>query len=222
MNSEFMFRENYSPEDKEQRINAEYLTWDVPIFRRGCEEAGLSQEDLGNRREILSSLERALGGERYRQFLDDMFEEYGKRGQQFNFQLFSVSDNISLSDLQSHANDLREEWLNEELEGFPHEVKLVNQKYSNDGQSYDLLFLGKGYPDSDSAAEFQLSQDGEQHDLSEVEGIAEDAHLVKPSEYYCQVRIYQEGGIIAISRSDTSKNLRESINKVVTDWGESE
>lgn len=221
MKDRFLFRDELESDEKADRITSSHFDWSIPLVKNTAIDAGISEDDIGNKGEVIHLFKSELDSSQYDEFIDELFQKYGKRGSQFNFQLYNIEGGFSIDDFVDSAEQYCESTLNDEVEmTFSRKIRLLEFDHSPGGNAVDLLFFVEGTPESDLAGEFEVVEDGEARELVDVSEISNEALLYRSTEYYIEVKIYVGYGMIAISNSEGSDELRDKIVNMIERWGD--
>jgi hypothetical protein len=208
MDSRFLFKQDYEEEEMRERIHSDYFDSDIPLVQNAAAEAGLTEDELGSKSDIVTKLRSRLDEDRYKEFIQDLFNKYGKRGEKFNFQLYYVGDSIDIDKLVDNAEAYNGTYI--EDTSIPTVIKLEDVNSENEN-TIDFLFLVEGSPEMDLADEFAVQMGEKEKELTEIEEIDEQALLKKQNDYNVEARYYTDRGLIGISNSDGSDKIRDSL-----------
>jgi hypothetical protein len=219
----YIFREGYRTEDMISRIRVEHFrSEEEELVQDVLEEADLGRAYLleHEKQDFLGEIKDRVGDERYDEFIEAMFEQYGEKGDQFNIQ-FYVVDDIVYDDLVTRAEELGGEELRQvESEEFRRPTTLTKVQANDEARIVDLQFEVVDYPENIDAEglETAYTAEGEVIDLSETE-LEEAEHLIRENRYMMEVRAYADDGIVTVSNSVGRNPIRKEMKNAVKRWG---
>ncbi|WP_254861371.1 hypothetical protein [Natronomonas gomsonensis] len=219
----YIFREDYRTEDMISRIRVEHFrSEEEELVQDVLEEADLGRAYLleHEKQDFLGEIKDRVGDERYDEFIEAMFEQYGEKGDQFNIQ-FYVVDDIVYDDLVTRAEELGGEELRQvESEEFRRPTTLTKVQANDEARIVDLQFEVVDHPENIDAEglETAYTAEGEIIDLSETE-LEEAERLIRENRYMMEVRAYADDGIVAVSNSVGRNPIRKEMKNAVKRWG---
>lgn len=219
----YIFREDYRTEDMISRIRVEHFrSEEEELVQDVLEEADLGRAYLleHEKQDFLGEIKDRVGDERYDEFIEAMFEQYGEKGDQFNIQ-FYVVDDIVYNDLVTRAEELGGEELRQvESEEFRRPTTLTKVQANDEARIVDLQFEVVDHPENIDAEglETAYTAEGEIIDLSETE-LEEAERLIRENRYMMEVRAYADDGIVAVSNSVGRNPIRKEMKNAVKRWG---
>jgi hypothetical protein len=219
----YIFREDYRTEDMISRIRVEHFrSEEEELVQDVLEEADLGRAYLleHEKQDFLGEIKDRVGDERYDEFIEAMFEQYGEKGDQFNIQ-FYVVDDIVYDDLVTRAEELGGEELRQvESEEFRRPTTLTKVQANDEARIVDLQFEVVDHPENIDAEglETAYTAEGEVIDLSETE-LEEAEHLIRENRYMMEVRAYADDGIVTVSNSVGRNPIRKEMKNAVKRWG---
>ncbi|WP_147301735.1 MULTISPECIES: hypothetical protein [unclassified Haloferax] len=222
-NNKFLFRDGYTQTEMEKRTSKDHFTWGEPILRKYAESGGLDQSDFQKlgKHNTIGLLKRTLSKESYGDFLEEIFEKHGKKGDQFNIQLYKLSDYVDVDVLDEVLAEKNGDQLNN-IEGFKTEepVWFEDHKLENDGETIDILFKVRGQ-DQEIHADRLEFVDADTERVSKVIPRDElEGNFIRASvDYTLEVRVFPSGDLLAISNSKGDKTLRNSVIQAIKLWG---
>jgi len=219
----YIFREDYRTEDMISRIRVEHFrSEEEELVQDVLEEADLGRAYLleHEKQDFLGEIKDRVGDERYDEFIEAMFEQYGEKGDQFNIQ-FYVVDDIVYDDLVTRAEELGGEELRQvESEEFRRPTTLTKVQANDEARIVDLQFEVVDHPENIDAEglETAYTAEGEVIDLSETE-LEEAERLIRENRYMMEVRAYADDGIVTVSNSVGRNPIRKEMKNAVKRWG---
>jgi hypothetical protein len=219
----YIFREDYRTEDMISRIRVEHFrSEEEELVQDVLEEADLWRAYLleHEKQDFLGEIKDRVGDERYDEFIEAMFEQYGEKGDQFNIQ-FYVVDDIVYDDLVTRAEELGGEELRQvESEEFRRPTTLTKVQANDEARIVDLQFEVVDHPENIDAEglETAYTAEGEVIDLSETE-LEEAERLIRENRYMMEVRAYADDGIVTVSNSVGRNPIRKEMKNAVKRWG---
>ena len=219
----YIFREDYRTEDMISRIRVEHFrSEEEELVQDVLEEADLGRAYLleHEKQDFLGEIKDRVGDERYDEFIEAMFEQYGEKGDQFNIQ-FYVVDDIVYDDLVTRAEELGGEELRQvESEEFRRPTTLTKVQANDESRIVDLQFEVVDHPENIDAEglETAYTAEGEVIDLSETE-LEEAERLIRENRYMMEVRAYADDGIVTVSNSVGRNPIRKEMKNAVKRWG---
>jgi hypothetical protein len=219
----YIFREDYRTEDMISRIRVEHFrSEEEELVQDVLEEADLGRAYLleHEKQDFLGEIKDRVGDERYDEFIEAMFEQYGEKGDQFNIQ-FYVVDDIVYDDLVTRAEELGGEELRQvESEEFRCPTTLTKVQANDEARIVDLQFEVVDHPENIDAEglETAYTAEGEVIDLSETE-LEEAERLIRENRYMMEVRAYADDGIVTVSNSVGRNPIRKEMKNAVKRWG---
>ncbi|SEA33872.1 hypothetical protein SAMN04488065_2747 [Haloplanus vescus] len=219
----YIFREDYRTEDMISRIRVEHFrSEEEELVQDVLEEADLGRAYLleHEKQDFLGEIKDRVGDERYDEFIEAMFEQYGEKGDQFNIQ-FYVVDDIVYDDLVTRAEELGGEELRQvESEEFRRPTTLTKVQANDEARIVDLQFEVVDHPENIDAEglETAYTAEGEIIDLSETE-LEEAERLIRENRYMMEVRAHADDGIVAVSNSVGRNPIRKEMKNAVKRWG---
>jgi hypothetical protein len=219
----YIFREDYRTEDMISRIRVEHFrSEEEELVQDVLEEADLERAYLleHEKQHFLGEINDRVGEERYEQFIEAMFDQYGEKGDQFNIQ-FYVIDDIVYEDLVTRAEELEGEKLGQvDSDGFRRPTTLTKVRADVEARIVDLQFEVVDHPENIDAEglETAYTAEGEVIDLSETE-LEEAERLIRENRYMMEVRAYADDGIVTVSNSVGRNPIRKEMKNAVKRWG---
>jgi len=219
----YIFREGYRTEDMISRIRVEHFrSEEEELVQDVLEEADLGRAYLleHEKQDFLGEIKDRVGNERYDEFIEAMFEQYGEKGDQFNIQ-FYVVDDIVYDDLVTRAEELGGEELRQvESEEFRRPTTLTKVQTNDVARIVDLQFEVVDHPENIDAEglETAYTAEGEVIDLSETE-LEEAERLIRENRYMMEVSAYADDGIVTVSNSVGRNPIRKEMKNAVKRWG---
>lgn len=219
----YLFREGYEREEMIDRIRvARFRSIEDRLVQEILEEAELEPSYLQEHEkwDFLEEIQEQVGQERFEEFLSDMFDRYGEKGDRFNLQ-FYVVDGLVQDTLVDRAEAVEGEDLTQiEDEDFRRPTTLIAVQSDRDAGVVDLQFEVVDYSEDIDAEGLEMvyTQDGEFIDVSETE-LEEAERLIRENRYMMEVRAYIEDGLVAVSNSVGRDPIRREMKDAVKRWG---
>lgn len=197
----YFFRsdEGYEIDEMRKRVRVEeFRNPDNEPVRNLIEEGEINNSDLDKSKESLhSTLRRKLTDVAYHNFVTNIFEDNGEKGDKFNLQLYFTNeiDREDLIDtLEKNVSDVEPEELKDNEPS-----KSLHEYKSRVNNAVDLRFVW-------------------QEDYDEEGGEAAGS---PPSESsFVEVRIYPEKQVIAVSNRGFDIDQQSRIRKVIRRWAD--
>lgn len=217
----YIIRNGYDPEEQATRISASsFRTEDEEIIQDVLEESERDFQYLTDHEKevFLETLRTDLGDSRYEQFLDEMFEKYGEKGDSFNLQFYSVGE-IDYDALKQNAE--RAEGSLEEIDEDQFSLPTSLEQVIPNGSSevIDLLFEVVGHPenvDVEDARKVKTSS-GEYVDIDDLDVDGMDT-VVTENKLRVEVRVYADDDIFVMSNTAMKSNVEDDIIAVIKRW----
>jgi len=216
----YFFRDAYDEDEMISRVSTAHYRDDARM-EEILEEIGLEEEYvLDNPKEtFLSKIESRLDSETYTEFLEYMFDEYGEKGDRVNLQFYR-SEGLSYDELVSYLESDQPQEVAADGGHTDYSSYVTNYR-TYDGSIVDIQFRFRDNPDRTTIEDEGYAEDkeGDHTDLDNLE-ISEYAQLVTTGEKTVEAPAYTERGLVAVSNSDISNELRKNVQKAVSQWAD--
>ncbi|UPV76198.1 hypothetical protein M0R89_09135 [Halorussus limi] len=213
--NKFFLREEYTQQEKENRIRAEEFTVDNPPVLNILSGTRLTPDDVHDmgREEFLNIIREDISKERYDEFIDKMFEDYGRDGDRFNQQLFFIPPSADLDGLGDSLSKFTDGPLEK-----PFDFILTQPLYLNEidikENTIDLRFnTATHIEEYESDEEIPITVMDEDGNL--VQKIPEDQKVSIPTKRRVEARIYKNERIISVSNSEVPSRLQTEIFNII-------
>jgi hypothetical protein len=219
----YLFRDGYRIEEMISRIRvAKFRSEEEELVQEILEEADLEYAYLleNEKQDFLDEIRTRVEEERYEEFIQSMFEQYGEKGDQFNIQFYIVDD-ITYDLLLTTAEEIEGEELRQiESDEFRRPTTLTEVRSDAESRIVDLQFEVVDHPENIDAEglETAYTSEGEVIDLSDTE-LEEAERLIRENRYMMEVRTYVDDGIVAVSNSVGRTPIREELKDAIKRWG---
>lgn len=209
--NKFFLRDGYTIEEKEQRILAKHFSIDNGIVTETIDDTSISIDDFRemNRDAKLGNLRNELSNQEYREFINDMFESYGKKGDKFNQQLYNLPPLSDVSNLDKKLEYFEGKSLTPTFNDiFTQPVYLNRIEIEDDHTTlrFNTASRTEEYESDKEIPILVLNEDGEI-----VSEIPEDQMVSIPTRTRVEVRIYKSLKYMSISNSDVPSSLQNEI-----------
>jgi hypothetical protein len=211
-NNVFFFRGgdgDYTTEEMRNRIPAGRISPETPEVMEMLEELNEVPSEVSslNKNPHLDLVREECSRERYEEYISVLFQEYGKRGDKFNIQLFELNgSSLSFEELSEQAESLEGTDVAEEfsdLRDIPLALQRVN---SNEEKNYiDFSFQtieSEEWINPTEDLPIVVYRGGEPvQEYSEP-----DYEIMAPATYRIEARVYIEDDLIAVSNFSSVKD----------------
>ncbi|WP_254861727.1 hypothetical protein [Halovivax gelatinilyticus] len=223
----FREEEGYTPAEVEQRIQVADLRDNPSAVKRILDECGISDELLEKSKDdILGQIQREVDTGRYEQFMDELLEDRGEKGDRVNVQVYKLID-IEREELQSTIENADSDDTTDYL--------LRNLDYSKERKSInaiDFKFKISDIGDYFSGDNVEVVGDqdkvvmvSELMELSEQKGVFDDLDIDsinafrERSELIVEARLYLDYNLLFVSNREIWDRLQTEIRDHVNKWG---
>lgn len=216
MTNQFLFRETYSLKEKIRRIPPSIITAETPEIRSRISSTDITDEDVDRlgKHDLFDESEEELDPADYLSFIDEIFEEYGTKGDKFNMQLFRTDQSIPRDTLDQQAERYIDNRLDNIFDFLSEPIVLTD--YRTNGDSVDLQFRTSARREDISPDENIPVQIIEDESGDVVEDYGPDYTVRAPARYHIEARAYPRLGFVAISNySKINDGLQTDIAKTV-------
>lgn len=215
----YFFRDSYEDEEMVSRISTADFR-DAPQMEDVLEKIELDEEYISDnpKETFLAEIESRLGADAYREFLEDIFEIHGEKGDRANLQFYR-SEGLSFKELVSHleSNHAQEAVTDG---GQPDYSSHITDFDTYDGTIVDIEFQFSGDATGMEIEDEGYAKDGQgRTDINNLD-VSNYEELVTVGEYTIEVRAYIEQGVIAVSNSKGSNELRKDLQRTVSRWAD--
>lgn len=216
----FLFREAYSIGEKTERIPASVFSVDTAEVRKILGEIGEPPQEVRSlsKSDYLSRIRSEVEWEEYEAHIDELFEQYGKKGDTFNMQLFTITGDLSYEQLVERAETYeggRLESVYSEILTEP--LALTNTAKNENHNIVDLCFktsITQEEIEPDEDIPIQVVRQG----TDEVEREYGEEYMVRaPLRNQIESRVFVDAGMAAISNSGVRSGLQTNIASVISD-----
>lgn len=220
----FLFRDEYSTSEKVDRIPASVFSVDTPEVRAFLGEIGEPPQEVRSlsKSDYLSRARSEVEWERYEIHIEELFEEYGKKGDTFNMQLFTLPGELSYEQLVERSESYegnRLESVYSQMLAEP--VALTNTAKNEERHTVDLCFrtaVTQQEIEPDEDIPIQVIRQG----TEEVEGEFGEGFVVRaPLRHQIESRVFVDEGLAAISNSGVRSGLQTNLATIITEMARS-
>jgi hypothetical protein len=243
MSSLFFFRQDkgYTEEEMLKRIKRHNFNVENPVISSYANEAGISDEEIGDagKWDTVTLFRSELEENRFKEFVEELFEDHGESGDTFNVKVWDVTDSQLDSDsLIQKGENLTGEFLPD----------------TDDSRSYDkTIYLRKAESRDEGVVDFRFEKAGKQEDMTdeigfetsngEILSFSELIHsyenvidsssvdeldvnpedverAVREDKQTVEARIFPTEGLAVMSNSGVTKGLHKEILNIIREWGD--
>ncbi|WP_158855073.1 hypothetical protein [Halorhabdus sp. CUG00001] len=224
MSNKFFFRDEYTQNEKIDRIPASSFSTRSDVVSEFIDENIESefQIDELTQEETINRIRIETSNEEFDEFIDDLFEEEGKRGDPFNIRLFEIPNKIDEDTLEDNCRNLEDIEFTEDIDGTLTTLQLnnINPHLGSEMNFVDLEFKTpireEEYSPSQETPVEIINSSGEQVAYS-----ANPEHTVRVmSNETIEARIYIDLNSVVISNSGVDKKHQEAITLIVDRLGQ--
>lgn len=208
----FFFRggdDDYTIEEMRNRIPAGRISPETPEVMEMLEELNEVPSEVSslNKNPHLDLVREERSRERYEEYITTLFQEYGKRGDKFNIQLFELKGgSISFEELSEQAQSLERTDVAEEFSDL-RDVPLALQKVNSDEEEKRVDFSfqtieSEEWINPTDDLPIIVYRGGEQvQEYSDP-----DYEVMAPATYRIEARVYVDADLIAVSNFSSVKD----------------
>ena len=224
----YFFRDvvGYKPSEIAERINIDDLRSEPTPVRDILDDANLDHSILDQgKHEILSEIRDAVKWQRYVDFMEEILDERGQKGDKANLQIYSLQG-LNYQDLINTLEDA-----GSDSESGDHILNSVSQfRELDDQNAVDIQFKVVNIGDYVSQGNLEVVGDNteaisfehfvdllEENDVLEDIGIDINA-LREKEELEAEARVYFDSGLIFVSNREIWDQLQTDIRDRINRW----
>lgn len=218
-NNTFFLRDDYTTNEKIDRIPSSKISPGVDIIDQVLSELEGNFSGQLRKRDFFYRIEEEFEPERYNEIVDEIFSEWGKKGDSFNLQLFAIPDSVSYEQVAKACEQLQGENLQDVFEVVSNEISL--DRCIKDPSENTIAFsfiISEKIDDIEPTDEMPIrvkKQSG-----SEEYEYGPDWEVIAPSREFIESKLYSKNGILAVTNSGGVRDgVQSDIAKSITQMG---
>jgi hypothetical protein len=213
--NKFFLRDEYTVDEKEERIRAEKFSIDSPPVLNVLDEANISAEEAKGfgKTDYLNKLSSRLSDDEYNEFIDEMFEEYGRKGDKFNQQLYFLPSDLEIEDLYEKLDQFTGGALHKPFDSILSHRLFLREIQMNDEKvdlRFNTAFDMQEFESNEETPIKILNEEGE-----EINELEEKQRVRVPNRQRIEARIYENEKVLSLSNSDVKDGIQTEIFNVV-------
>lgn len=207
----FFFREDLTIEDKISRIGSDNWKIGNPIITDLVEEGAIGVEAIkeSGKQELVTTLNGQMDDQEFRDFINRMYNRFGKRGNKFNQKLFRLETRPDPASMYSTLEDYEESQLGDAF-GDVLSRQLYLKTVDNSGRYLDIAFRT-----SVSLEEYESSEDVPIQILTEsgqvVRELEQNESVRVPKRTRVEARVFADEKYVSISNSEVKQKTHTDI-----------
>lgn len=224
MNNLFFFREEYDVEEKLDRIPANAFTTSSDVVQNFVSNEIPGEFDINetNKEDTIARLRTEIDAKTFETFVNNLFEEEGKRGDKFNIRLFDVPNNINGSILKKNLEEAEGDEFTQDIDGT---LTILNLEDFDTNLESDLPYIDLKFKTPIKENEYKPSEEKPVKITDESGGIVAYSdnpnHTVNIlSNQMIEARVYLALNSIAISNSSIDKKYQKAITLLIDKIGQ--
>jgi len=218
----YIFQDQLSVDQMASRIPAaSYRTEDDETIQDMLEEAGRDFHFLVDNKpeSFCETLRVDLGDEQYGEYIRELFEEYGEKGDSFNLQFYQI-DGVNYGDLKQNANEAHGALEETEENQFSLPTSLKDVRAKDSEEVLDLRFEVVGHPENMDVEDATKIRDksGDYIDVEDL-GVEGMEAIVTENKLRVEVRVYAGDEIVTMSNSEMKSSVEDDVLAAIKRWG---
>ncbi len=221
----FLFREEYDQQEKIDRIPANAFSTSSNVVSEFIEEKVSGEFDINEltKEKTIARLRTATDSETFDTFIDELFENEGKKGDSFNLRMFEIPKEIDGQRLKQEAESLAGDSVSKDIDGTMTTLELdeVNHQFDSKVPYVDLRFVTPVEqetfnPDEETPVEIV---DNSGHQVAYSDDPRHTVNIL--SNQTIEARVYTNLNTVLISNSEVKKNHQNAVTLIVAELGTS-
>lgn len=220
----FFFRGSYDLGEKIDRIPAHRFSVDTPEILDTLSEIGETPQEVQSlsKGDYLHRVSSELDLDQYEEHIDELFENYGKKGDTFNLQLFTIADALSYDRLRNRAAKYEGSRLENAFSHILAEpLALTNTSHNDDNHTMDFCFK-TATRQEDIEPDEDVPIQVVRRDTEEIADEYGENFMVRaPTSYQIEARVFTEYGMATVSNSSNVRSgLQTDITAIISEMGQ--
>lgn len=215
MKNKFFLRDDYTTPEKRDRIHSSKINAGVDGFESVLDLYGYDPEHFGdlNKNEFFTRMGNELEDE-YDDFVHDLWEEVGNKGDTFNLKILSLPPERDYSQVAESARDYEERRIDEVYGDISNVLSLRTVEDEDD-------YIDLGFRTAERITE--ITPDEEMPIIIRdagggIEETYEEGYTVEaPTQSVIEARIYPSGKFVAISNSGVKNGVQRDIGRFIVE-----
>lgn len=216
----FLFRDTYAIPEKIDRIPTSRISKETPEIQRRLGELSLSESEIRRigKNDFFEEAEDHLSETAFQEFVSDLFDQYGVKGDKFNMQLYLLKESISKDNLLDLAEQYENERLDRDFDSLNDPIVLTEYRENED--SVDIQFRTTARLENIEADDNIPIQIIEIETGETIQNYGSEYRVKAPARYRVEVRAYPDKELLAVSNyARIGEGLQTSIADTVTELG---
>lgn len=213
--NKFFLRDEFSLNEKVSRLRADEFTIDnIPVLSI-IDDLPLGPDEVSQmgKEEFLNNVRSEVSREEYREFIEEMFRKYGKKGDRFNQQLVRYPPNLETDDLREKISRYVDGPLQKPFDFILTQPLYINELREDEGRIDISFYTAADYSEYESEEDLPISILDSEGDR--IQTLDPDEKVVVPIRRRAEVRIYTEERLMSISNSQISDRLQKEIYNII-------
>lgn len=213
--NKFFLRDKYTLDEKIDRVTADKFTTDNELVFNTIDGTSVSPGEVSQngKQWLLNNLREELSWSEYEDFIDEMFQIYGKKGDVFNQQLVHFPQNLETEGLYEKLERFEDGPLTKPFDFILTQPLFINQLRKKDGKIDVSFYTAAKFEEYESSENIPIQIQNDEGE--KIEELSPEQSVRIPMRRRVELRIYLNHKMMSISNSEIPDRLQKEIYNMI-------